>query len=1270
MDLTHVFKIFKGSLFEEDYRCDYVEIEKNIETYASETKGLSKEVEASVLLLKAILLILKGDNPGADVCLCSLRDSKSGFQARWQFRASSYGLFQLVMKVYPPQFRFAPRAQSIERSLSEVNMQISDKFTSIIQEAQQGLEDQMGLDRIEFQLILAIWHAVKLNCERLPRHSPQYARRSPPSTTSTGAERDSRCTSLATVREDEDIRVIGNSMGSFFYLVDNAMKHNIGEMDNQTTQSLHELACISSTNEDLAGQAMCIMTKADHDYGSIFSHPIGLNSILVFGSLSDLKTDFDKFETLIPGLDRETVLTPYDRAQKMFEDAGFVRGTAAALLRRACVTLLYGSPHHDTLESTIASAGILRRSHECFLRCQDIYACRVVEVHELLVKILLKESQKYEQKGLEIGLWAREQGNLYFGQFLGLLAIRFGRQKWLRHQATDTALRSFHLGLGVFKALDMHTTVSQIHTAMANILSSVNCFSEARIHFEYAYEMFTNKVFSAIRNAKQQSKYLRTTQAELNILQDLTDPMMTCYYDLDETFELQNFFVNFKNLLQQLPVSASDQAHLILSRDEPNLVTRIFKTKYRKLIREDNYQEACRLLDEFLGQPITETNPDRVIQVKGGRINTCFEYGRMRLARALLRELDEDHGAFEMAFTPDPSSEPVAWTGFGICINSYDYQRSRKFYDSVKRLNPAYFNTKAENRPHEDWSHLVNVALMHQLSAEWEDSLQYLLLCCQLAERHRNEIQDSDTRRASFGHSDVAKAFSWIVRACLHFESIQNYPSPRDFDRRLEEPTWGEQALNFAEKVKARSLCESISRRIRDKKRLLTEIEVREVFGLELDEAMERQKASLHGSSESKIERLAKSSLAASSSKFSRASGLYQNIDPDTIVIEMTLCHEGLALACVSQQGVHYAPWNPEFGIWQAQEQLSYYHQSIHEGAEGDITTLTKVIESLSKVLLEPLKEHIRRASSVIFVPTNYLARTPFAALLHDGQPLFLSKSVSQVPSLEVLRTLQQSASQRSGKTTPEVTVVAKPKFVRTKSGPDNPLPWASIEAMHVANTYGYNHVPQNGLHVTPESFRRLYEEADIFHVATHGVMNYKAPGQSYISLQVPLYVSDLTEYNSRATLVFFSICMSGLGHMTFADDMIGFSHMVLASGARAFIGSLWYADDMASFFLVYHFYKRLEETKRDSGSRVRLAEIWTRAQVDLYRLTKDAARVIINEMKAVCKKAKDHYDLEKFWTDSVGFLDDCEKHIPESFSHPFFWAPFIFVGYGAKVNS
>jgi hypothetical protein len=160
-------------------------------------------------------------------------------------------------------------------------------------------------------------------------------------------------------------------------------------------------------------------------------------------------------------------------------------------------------------------------------------------------------------------------------------------------------------------------------------------------------------------------------------------------------------------------------------------------------------------------------------------------------------------------------------------------------------------------------------------------------------------------------------------------------------------------------------------------------------------------------------------------------------------------------------------------------------------------------------------------------------------------------------------------------------------------AAPLNKLPWAEKEAEHLQREYGAVSVPP-----TSEEVRRLLGQPDGFdglHVASHGLADAGQIQSARILLQerlvngklMPEHLSPVTvesrgqlgEPEGRRPLVVVNACQLGRSGFQLTA-MGGFAQAFLASGAGAFVGTLWSVDDEAAFLFTEAFYKALHEKR------------------------------------------------------------------------------------------
>jgi CHAT domain-containing protein len=317
----------------------------------------------------------------------------------------------------------------------------------------------------------------------------------------------------------------------------------------------------------------------------------------------------------------------------------------------------------------------------------------------------------------------------------------------------------------------------------------------------------------------------------------------------------------------------------------------------------------------------------------------------------------------------------------------------------------------------------------------------------------------------------------------------------------------------------------------------------------------------------------------------------------------------------------------------------------------------------LSAAIIEPLQDVLKRpVRHLVFVPSSSLARFPFALLSTPESSIVFDYTVSQSPSLliflELLRRPKVSADIR-------LSAIANPNVeVRDAYGEVlPPLPFAGFEAMYVAKVFGGYPRLSDGL--DGPQLKTLFEECDILHLAAHGELNSEQPLLSMLHLESSFTVVDLANSRCDARLVVFSACVSGLGRITFGDDLLGFSHAVLHSGARAFIGTLWDTDDLASMLFMMMFYKFIKGIGVEAPKSPAVA--LQQAQRGLIDMDVPDRNLLLREILEMLEDVDYDSSIRAMALKNKPSLEEALAGDNCDFSEPYFWAPFVLVGLGIE---
>jgi len=161
-----------------------------------------------------------------------------------------------------------------------------------------------------------------------------------------------------------------------------------------------------------------------------------------------------------------------------------------------------------------------------------------------------------------------------------------------------------------------------------------------------------------------------------------------------------------------------------------------------------------------------------------------------------------------------------------------------------------------------------------------------------------------------------------------------------------------------------------------------------------------------------------------------------------------------------------------------------------------------------------------------------------------------------------------------------------------------------------------------SGGNATESNFKRLeFNEYSYIHLATHGLADYANPERSAIVFSMGenidesndgiLRADEIRRLEMSGNTVFLSACNTGSGKVVLGEGILNLARQFLIAGCSGAIASYWQVDDNSSAQLVLDFYRGINAGNSSSEALV-LAK---------------------------------------------------RKSIESGFSHPYFWAPFVFIG-------
>ncbi|MEM8603948.1 MAG: CHAT domain-containing protein [Cyanobacteria bacterium P01_H01_bin.121] len=294
-------------------------------------------------------------------------------------------------------------------------------------------------------------------------------------------------------------------------------------------------------------------------------------------------------------------------------------------------------------------------------------------------------------------------------------------------------------------------------------------------------------------------------------------------------------------------------------------------------------------------------------------------------------------------------------------------------------------------------------------------------------------------------------------------------------------------------------------------------------------------------------------------------------------------------------------------GIAALEERLTSSDQA--NAQPGSVRTfrqgLNPFLIKTRQLLIDPIQDVLPTdpSATVTFIPQGELFLVPFAALQNRRQTFLIEEhTIALTPStqaLDLIAQRQQQSPQRTNlatvvgrdrPTSADILVVGNPlampsvqldQFSQNRSGQQlSPLPGAELEAAAIAERLGTKALLKEA--ATEAAVRSQLEQADIIHLATHGIWDDNWGLEGALALALGTGIDDglltsreVASLKLRASLVVLSACDTGLGEIT-GDGVVGLSRAFLAAGADSVVASLWQVPDEPTELLMTNFYDAL----------------------------------------------------------------------------------------------
>ena len=1317
MDLQEVLEFFGGSVFAEEYRGDLALIRSRIDDLQREADirpSKTSDLQAKVLLLRAILSLLVGDNAEASNLLFRLCEPVGGFTQLWKIRGFAYLSLVIAWSRFPPLLRFRTQVGGLAGELFAIQSGYVKNTQSIQNTLLQRFSDGTVTHQFERKLLLFI-SSLSLNLHTDVALHPSYPGNIRQSAATNRSDWSELVRSLQLEASAINCPEIERYLSRILLEVD--IVRGASDLDVKFSY----LSKRYSSAQDWAGLASIYVLDADRILSPPFSSPLSLNLIAVDSANAIIRnTQWDAVEASIWLNDDAKAQDCYTKALEKFEQAKEFRGCAAVELRRGCIK------HANALKATIQSSEWRKEIHAAVYHLtkarelfgQDTQNQWLVSTHMILLDITSGRAQDLVSRARLIGSSAVENGNPIMAHYCGLLMMKFGQRQWLDYSRSKIAFWSYECALGCFESLQNQYLTFLATTSQLELYTILSNHAQSRALAEKVVPQFRG-LLALLRSFKYESSYNDLiSDVVANLVIDFPPHVFCSYYyarDLsamkrwrEEVNLLENnTFLDLGSRLDRIEIT--DLLHRHGSQVENFSATEHQRQKdmdkiYQYYVADIESQAAFEGFDvdkaEDLLKCLQIQFSYKELTVKGSMemvdlllINTYNRLGDHEQARqtldlipdaillneTVIQAISSDYTWSRKLSNSHFWSPASAENALGLSVQAQHWAKAERVLRRIQSASSSFLDIESPDRDGDMWHRFLYAGLLAENLNNPEEALHLLLSSADVAEKRRQGTAGEDARRVSYFTSDSGELFQALARVALRLAtSNESSPceSPLSEKFALVGKTWPEQALIFMEQGKARALLESlIATRSHPetehlnsadswfyKKRLYFDLlaipaetrsdsETAELQTLEADLNRVQDLMSEIQSSDLLFE--------AATQPQAEVEAHCSSIPHDAAVIEFGFSQQGLIVFCLTSSGIRSIRQGKMIFV-QARRVVFRYLTEVatqprHRSAEHT-RKLAELSNQLSDELLGPVAKDIHDKSHVIFVPSQPALVFPFSALLYDGKPLFLSKAVSQAPSLATLSNIV-----RKSRTTvaPIVSSLAKPGTMKA-GAKEPPLKMAGIEALTLGQIFGQP--PIDVKNMSSDKFKDILSTSDIVHLSTHGHTDPRSPWQAWISLRDRFRVVDLTSVPCRASMVFFGACLSGLGKATIGNDVTGFSHSMLSSGALVYLGALWRVDDISTMLLVVIFYRDIARSVGD----VSVAEYWRRAQVSLYYKSLDKVKELMDDvLRGLDAAQAAGLEPEKFVKKGRAHLRNARDHLEMDPRDPFSWAPFVVVGNG-----
>lgn len=263
----------------------------------------------------------------------------------------------------------------------------------------------------------------------------------------------------------------------------------------------------------------------------------------------------------------------------------------------------------------------------------------------------------------------------------------------------------------------------------------------------------------------------------------------------------------------------------------------------------------------------------------------------------------------------------------------------------------------------------------------------------------------------------------------------------------------------------------------------------------------------------------------------------------------------------------------------------------------NDQKIFTHASYQLGKLLIPKLPGTIK---NIIILPTGRLSIIPFETLLTNWVKN-VNTAYKNLPYLLMNYNVRYEFSaglilqkQKTKQILNQSIFLCAPVSFPKKDNL-NDLPGTESEVKEISSLFRDKNL-NRALYMNAEASEHLIKSDKLnnfglLHFATHGIVDEKNPELSRIFLQTSdledgnLFAGEIYNLKLNANLVALSACQTGLGKISKGEGVIGLSRALVYAGAKNVLVSFWSVSDESTALLMKSFYRNLLETPSNNFS-------------------------------------------------------------------------------------